>query len=272
MEQSTTSEMPQPQSTSMPQPSVATPRTNKNKLIFLIGIILLLMSVSSIIYYLNQNTVVLEISPSPAVTPVSSAPSPEEIGDWKTYKNEDFSFRYPPYYTESNDAGLLNDPQGNYIFAVHPFDDVDTTLEVYKRLCPVAGFCSEVKSGQLDSSIQFLINGAHYPSVETIVEHNGGIYTIALVARETVAISEEAKSIYRQILSSFEFIDTPKIQVNFEQQCVSGGGTWKQFANDGQYCHDECNRPVGIACLRNTSFGCDCGTSACWDGSVCVSE
>ncbi len=59
---------------------------------------------------------------------------------------------------------------------------------------------------------------------------------------------------------------------NETQLCESNGGSWTQFPNDGKYCHDECDKPTNVKCLKALSMGCDCGTEKCWNGKKCIDE
>ena len=91
MKQPVSPEAPLPQPPTPVQPQ---PQSNKNKLIFLIGIILLLTSISSVLYYLGQNSTQTPIISSPVPVAVSTVPSPDEVINWKTYRNEGFGFEF----------------------------------------------------------------------------------------------------------------------------------------------------------------------------------
>ncbi len=68
----------------------------------------------------------------------------------------------------------------------------------------------------------------------------------------------------------------PKLTIPFEKTpqelCEIGGGAWKEFPNDGKFCHDECSKPENVICTRFMSMGCDCGQDKCWDGTSCAPE
>ena len=229
--------------------------------------------------------------PSPVPVPASPEPNQDEIINWKTYRNDKYNYSFSSGIVMKSCGRSPDDFSGEEKFVLveqnlheslcYPFEgsgveiytlEGDETKDVYYSRASDSENCTEEVTFEpvtIDEAngYAYTVEGDCYTSgfKETRIFKNGLTYAIH-------ALTPVYDNVYKQILSSFEFIDTPKTQVNFEQQCVSGGGSWKQFPNDGQYCHDECNRPVGTACLRNTSFGCDCGTSACWDGSVCVSE
>lgn len=60
---------------------------------------------------------------------------------------------------------------------------------------------------------------------------------------------------------------------NEEQEiCESGEGVWKEFPNSGDFCHNECNKPENVRCLRFMSMGCDCGIGKCWNGKTCLTD
>ena len=54
-----------------------------------------------------------------------------------------------------------------------------------------------------------------------------------------------------------------------QQICKVNGGNWIEFPNEGQFCHDECNKPENNICKTMMSFGCDCGPDKCWNGNSC---
>ena len=51
--------------------------------------------------------------------------------------------------------------------------------------------------------------------------------------------------------------------------CLESGGTWRGFPNS---CVDSCAlaENPGLMCLQVLTEGCDCGPTACWNGSQCV--
>src|SRR3989344_7739680 len=93
--------MDQPVSPEIPLPQPPTPvpprsHSNKNKLIFLISLILLLISISSVLYYLGQNSTQTPTLPS-SFPLASPAPSPDETRGGKTYSSSQFGYsvNYP---------------------------------------------------------------------------------------------------------------------------------------------------------------------------------
>ncbi|PIS08789.1 hypothetical protein COT75_04885 [Candidatus Beckwithbacteria bacterium CG10_big_fil_rev_8_21_14_0_10_34_10] len=54
-----------------------------------------------------------------------------------------------------------------------------------------------------------------------------------------------------------------------EEVCIAEGGTWRMMSNS---CLDSCYYAADPSqnCSSAMTYGCDCGSSKCWDGSTCV--
>ncbi len=60
----------------------------------------------------------------------------------------------------------------------------------------------------------------------------------------------------------------PPIVKTTPSSCHSGGGVWSWFSNG---CVDRCSdrRDERAMCTHAETFGCDCGSDQCWNGSFC---
>jgi len=98
----------------------------------------------------------------------------------------------------------------------------------------------------------------------TCVDCDQGVKFFVNYNGQTISIEDDGliRNITQKIRNSF----SEKISI---RNCEIYGGTWKEFPDDGQYCHDECGDHQNIKCLRNPSFSCDCGPDMCWSGSSC---
>lgn len=138
----------------------------------------------------------------------SLVPTPQKPIVIETFNNADFTFQYPSNFQVSSGVGLIEDVDGKYIFSVTEMPDLKKPQELFEQHCANqigTGFCSNMSNGVLPSSVQFEVMGAHYPSIETGVLHDGKVFQISLAASEPGEISAQAKTTYNQILSTFQF-------------------------------------------------------------------
>lgn len=60
---------------------------------------------------------------------------------------------------------------------------------------------------------------------------------------------------------------TPAATSTQQAACTRGGGTWRLLSDS---CVDSCSNLSHRGCATVMTYGCDCGTAQCWNGSSCT--
>jgi hypothetical protein len=177
-------------------------------------------------YYALKNKQI-RITQSQKQTSISPTPTTGNTASWKTCLNADkgFSIKYP-YGYEINPAScdylpaygaVQEDPdkvKRNYVVTIR-VEETSLNAEQWiqqENLCPDWGkespSCSDQIKGPIVNSIQFDSLNRHYAGIDTIVKHGNTIYQFSLGVRNpNEPISEPARDLYNQILSTFKFTD-----------------------------------------------------------------
>ena len=242
--------MEQPVSPEIPLPQPPTPvpprsHSNKNKLIFLISLILLLISISSVLYYLGQNSTQTPTLPS-SFPLASPAPSPDETSGWKTYSSSQFGYsvNYPFNWeaVESTREELIRDEihkttllekeyefwQGTFQISILENPE-SLSLDAWVSQLRIesasgANLIQKVEDIELDGNPakKLDILAFDHDDIVVITVQNNFIFYLQFEDADNPNDpgTEKHQEIYNQILSSFEFVDSDE---------TSG---WKTYRNE----------------------------------------
>ncbi|KKS84972.1 MAG: hypothetical protein UV59_C0012G0065 [Candidatus Gottesmanbacteria bacterium GW2011_GWA1_43_11] len=207
MKQSVSPDVPLPQP---PTPIQPQSHSNKNKLIFLIGIILLLISISSVLYYLGQNFAQTPVLPSP-IPLVSLTPNSNEVISWKTYKNEQFGFRfkYPNDWVGPFEHEFSTQAAPSF-YEIEFGGELRITAkdERYSSPSTLEEMLLKNTKTQDISSNNYRAYKVDYDTGRTAVSISESLRSTKIIYLEYFPTSETKVKIYAQILSTFEFVDS----------------------------------------------------------------
>jgi hypothetical protein len=194
-------------------PEIKPNNLKKLKYAFFIGLGFLFLTLTSALYYsrLSRKST---IQPTPTPTQAPSG----EMENWKTYKNEFLSFKYPLEWVvgKTNIYGSSNQTDFTYNFS-KPFHLVlranynQTTGKPYSTLDEYLPSLSDTaKNLTLDKQPAKYISkegGEHFIASETVVVFSVDKSTIiSLIYKPDFDIPEK-KEVFDQILSTFKFLN-----------------------------------------------------------------
>lgn len=226
-----------------PQPTTAPPPTSKAAVfpIFFIVLILVLLAATGVFVYQNKQLqkqiAILQSQPTPVPSVANpsptetSTPTPDPTANWKTYTNNTpgFVFKYPETY-------VLTTPEENFI-NIRPtasipeqYSDISIDARTSGNYSNFQTAILKVKEGLINLKVESLSNVEGELVSGSIDGGIGGGREIknAVIKYKNGAISIQylnsniGFNVYKQILSTFKFIDVTGKLCQSDADCGSG--------------------------------------------------
>ncbi|MFV1917644.1 MAG: hypothetical protein ACC618_04165, partial [Patescibacteria group bacterium] len=213
---------------------------NKNSRGLVPILIILVLALIGVVYAIFRST----STPSPSPSPT---PSLEEIANWKTFRYTRylFEFKYPSNWsldvslTDSKPEPIeIKDEKKELVISISSFDP-NTVGISYCEATPKDKKCETlVTEGGIWVTINWDLDGKAYAIFD------GTSVTLEKVTRNT-------KQIFRQILSTFKFLDdnSETTQPFTGEGCVVGGC-------NGELCQDADEEPLASICIFRPEYEC----------------
>lgn len=210
-------------------PNPVTPE-HKFNIPLVTAIILCTSLIIGIGYFLNKRST-LKQDKTAQITSITPTNSQTNLADWQEYKNDIYSFKYPPHWYINNYSGSSNFVYSvevsdikNSITEIQGMSDVHTRIDIRTNANPMpTSFPYSNGSAANDTIKPFTINSLRgirgmqtSPAgiTDTVYLMNSiGGYAELLLVQPTQNV-EEAERIFNSILSTFQFneIITPTMQ------------------------------------------------------------
>jgi len=211
--------------------------TYSKKWVSLEVILFLLVIIAASTYSFYRNTYTEKTSP-PQTTPTpksTQTPTPISTSDWKTYRNDEVTFKFPSTWTEQSNilrgSGFIqkfDDSSGMFTFSFLGIGNYNqATGKTYETIDNYINLPYTVKSLQVDGQdarqASPRAGSENVNSVNFFSKDKKFIYTLELKTGNTTKNTSEAdvregQNIFNQILSTFEFIDTTVFEISLQRK------------------------------------------------------
>lgn len=224
---------------------VPTPQSNRNWLIPLFSVLLILLLASTgYLYYQNQQFKNMLITYKPQPTPAPSTTSDPTV-NWKIYTNKELSFnlKYPSDWVidfEIENANIFNLSSANSVLHLLNYEDKSINAKEYLSKLDRIGSVGvkntkEVMVGGLNA-LQRLEGpfGSGFYLWSTYFKSGDSFFQITIEPKKGSEVRTEDIDIYNQILSTFNFLDMTSSKIYTGKLFSIDTSIWKLLSAANQ--------------------------------------